>query len=369
MNLVLKLSKLCNLRCSYCYEFDQLGDARRMPLDGLQAWFAQLARHFEGRATPPIQFALHGGEPLLLPRDYLRALVRAQQDTLGAAGVAFRNSIQTNLYRVPDGLIDELEALDIGLGVSLDVSGGARVSANGLDAEARVARHLDALLADGARERLRIGGITVLHAGNHERAEVTFRFFAERGLDYRILPIFALAEPPERMAALMLSPEAIAAAFRRVIAARLSWTGAPIRIHPLDEYLETVAHHQGNRPRAVRANADADWAWIVDTNGDVYSHSDTYDAPARLGNAFTDSVDALLDSPARGRVLAGRAERARACEACEFGNSCTRLPMVEAVPSERHGQASTPEDCRSVRPLLHWLSASARRGTRLAAGA
>ena len=133
--------------------------------------------------------------------------------------------------------------------------------------------------------------------------------------------------------------------------------------------IETAKGQDAARDIAVRANADADWAWIVDTNGDVYSHSDTYDAAARLGNAFTDSVDALLDSPARGRVLAGRAERARACEACEFGNSCTRLPMVEAVPSERHGQASTPEDCRSVRPLLHWLSASARRGTRLAAGA
>ena len=30
LHVVIKLSKLCNLRCEYCFEYDQLGDPARM---------------------------------------------------------------------------------------------------------------------------------------------------------------------------------------------------------------------------------------------------------------------------------------------------------------------------------------------------
>jgi len=31
----MKLSKLCNLRCTYCYEYEELAQKARMPLEGI----------------------------------------------------------------------------------------------------------------------------------------------------------------------------------------------------------------------------------------------------------------------------------------------------------------------------------------------
>jgi len=35
MFFVMKVSKLCNLRCTYCYEYDELANRERMSLDQL----------------------------------------------------------------------------------------------------------------------------------------------------------------------------------------------------------------------------------------------------------------------------------------------------------------------------------------------
>jgi uncharacterized protein len=226
MNIVLKLSKLCNLRCTYCYEYDHLADPARMPLDGLAYFFARLGEHLASLPAPPaLEFALHGGEPLLLPADYLRAVVSLQREHLGRHGIGFRNSVQTNLYRVPEERLELLAELEMGLGVSLDVSGGARVDARGHDAEARVQVQLRALLASPLGRRLRVGGISVLHAGNWERVAETYAFFAGLGLDYRILPIFSMHEPPPRLRPLMLQPTQVVQALQAVQRAQLGWRG------------------------------------------------------------------------------------------------------------------------------------------------
>src|SRR5262249_19753651 len=109
---ILKPSKLCNLRCAYCYEWDHLGNASRMSLNDLRSIF-RAARHYHdlvrdrfGSATT--RFVLHGGEPLAPPLDYLSDLVALQGEVF--AGAELRRSIQTNLYRVADEKLELLIA-------------------------------------------------------------------------------------------------------------------------------------------------------------------------------------------------------------------------------------------------------------------
>ena len=103
MHLVLKLSKLCNLRCRYCSEFAWLAQRDRMPLEGLAFGLQGAAEWAASLETPPIfRFVLHGGEPLLLPEPYLRDLVALQHRILGERGLAFENTLQSNLYAVPE---------------------------------------------------------------------------------------------------------------------------------------------------------------------------------------------------------------------------------------------------------------------------
>lgn len=357
MNLVLKLSKLCNLRCTYCYEYEHLANPARMPLDGLAFFLARLGEHLATLAEPPaLEFALHGGEPLLLPADYLRAVVALQRQHLGRHGLVFRNSVQSNLYRVPGGRLELLAELDIGLGVSLDVSGGARVTAQGTDAEAAVQNALRNLLASPLGRRLRVGGISVLHAGNHQQAAQTFRFFAQLGLDYRILPIFSMHEPPPRLAPLMLTPAQVVAALQAVQQAQLDWRGPRrIRVLPLEDYLRAALGQLAGLAPPLPAHPELEWALIINTDGRVYTHAEAYTDGLQLGHAFTQPAADWLRPQARAGVQARRAERAAVCAACGFGTHCSRLPMLEALPSERTRAADGRLICAVAQPMIAHL--------------
>ena len=80
MFLVLKLSKLCNLRCEYCYEYEELAMKDQIPLDrfdvfirGLAGFHQEFYRDRESKT--PLTFVFHGGEPFLNKPDYLRSIL------------------------------------------------------------------------------------------------------------------------------------------------------------------------------------------------------------------------------------------------------------------------------------------------------
>jgi uncharacterized protein len=100
LNIVLKLTKFCNMRCNYCFEYDHLGDRARMDPKALGHGLAVLADY--ARTAPGIDrvtVVLHGGEPLLLPTGYLLAVVAQARAAFAAVGLTVGFTAQTNLLR------------------------------------------------------------------------------------------------------------------------------------------------------------------------------------------------------------------------------------------------------------------------------
>ena len=355
MHFVMKLSKLCNLRCSYCYEYDELGDRGRMPLDRLDWFFASLAEHYVAAGWRfKLSFVFHGGEPLLLPERYLRALVGVMHHRLGAANVPFSMSMQTNLTRLTDRTIDLLDELRIALGVSIDVYGGQRLTISGEDAQDRALDNLQRLFDRDAVRRLGVGGISVLHGRNVDRAVDTFEFYRGLGLDYRVLPVFSITDPPPRMHGLTLTADRVVAAMQQVALAQLR-ARPSIRVFPLDNYFESAVHHLAGAacprydPRAV------EWALIVDTDGDAYNHAEAYLPEGRMGNIFRDRFADILASPGRAATLALRTARAATCDACPYHDACSGIPVIEALPSERSYSLAGHLECTVARPMIAFM--------------
>src|SRR5690242_13861051 len=79
---VIKLSKLCNMRCSYCYEWNELDNPARM---SPELWRRTIRAAIEyntrriaaGQALEktPVLIVMHGGEPLALPAAYLQQIL------------------------------------------------------------------------------------------------------------------------------------------------------------------------------------------------------------------------------------------------------------------------------------------------------
>lgn len=356
MHFVMKISKQCNLRCTYCYEFDELGDRERMPLEDLEGFFAGLADWYATAGVRyPLEFVLHGGEPMLLPDDYLTGFVDAQQRQLGAAGIPYGNTLQTNLTRVNRDRVELLDALDIGLGISLDVFGGERVFASGRDSNDQVLANLQHLIDWNAVDRLGVGGISVMHAGNIDDAVRTFHFWRLLGMDFRMLPIFSLADPPPRMRHLVLSHSEVLAAFKRMADAMFELE-TDIRVYPLTHFFNAALVKLAGLEEVPYDPAQAEWALIVNTNGDAYTHGDSYSAEGLLGNVFSDSMAEIMDGPRRQRAVNTRARRAETCERCSYGRACSRLPVVEALPSERTMDENGAPGCSIARPMIDYIA-------------
>ncbi len=115
MTLVVKGTRHCNLRCTYCHDWSDQPDAT-MSFDTLAALTAGALRD---PAHSSVEFVWHGGETTLLPIEwYRRAMVL--QARFRRPGQAIRNSLQTNATRLNDEWGRFLRDNHFTVGVSLD---------------------------------------------------------------------------------------------------------------------------------------------------------------------------------------------------------------------------------------------------------
>lgn len=355
VHVVLKLSKLCNLRCTYCYEFDELSLRDRMPLSGLEHFFESFAAWWKPSRGKQVTFVFHGGEPLLLPEEYLRAVIAAQRRILDPVGVAHRSSIQTNLTTLNRKRIDLLDELGVSLGLSLDVFGGQRRSLNGVDAQPRVLDNLQLLIDTGALERLKVGAIAVLHSRNVGFVLQIHEFYRRLGISYRLLPVFSLTDVPARMNDLPLTAAEVVDAYQSIVVSQFRRGSNGITVYPLYNFFSAAVA----RIREVRVApydpAHGEWALIVNTNGDVYNHSEAYTGHGLLGNIFADSFADVMEGDRRRAMIDLRRERNITCERCPYGFHCSRLPIVEALPSERALGLDGTYECLIARPMIAFM--------------
>ena len=80
---VVKVSKYCNLRCDYCYEFPHLGNSARINLDQIRAGFQNIKNSIDDLSIENVDFIWHGGEPLLIPLEFYERVNSSRKTCLG----------------------------------------------------------------------------------------------------------------------------------------------------------------------------------------------------------------------------------------------------------------------------------------------
>jgi uncharacterized protein len=355
---VVKASKLCNLRCLYCYEWNELGDHARLSLEGWERLLLMIRGYHQRRVAElraPFQscIAWHGGEPLLLPLSYYERVIELQHRILGDEALAsgeFFNAVQTNLYTLPDGTLDLFEREGFQIGVSMDVVGGVRLSAGGKETEDRVVRNMDRL----RRRGISFGAILVLAAHTTPNITVAYDFYESIGINFRVLPLFA--------SPLNTSGASFAVTARQMIDAlcRLftHWALRPNRVpvSPLNSYVRTVSLKMMGHSQGCYDRRDGEWALLVNTDGELYQVMDAYQPGFSLGNVLRDSLDDVLGSDAYARSLdRDDALFARHCGGCEFRGACDSLPLFESSYPGPH-----PERCHIAYEVLQYIEAFAK---------
>jgi uncharacterized protein len=278
----IKLSKQCNLRCRYCYEWNELDRPDRLHEDDwVHALHAARLLHetmLSRIGAPGRTFiVLHGGEPLLLPLAYLERLLRLEDEVIGAerrTSGEFANAIQTNLYAWDPARIALLARHGVRFGVSCDAVPGLRLDMGGGESVHRVARNLDRLLTLTPN----VCGAVVLAQHTHLHLREIYRHFEARGVPLQINRLLAspLVHPgtadwldEERQLAVL------ADLFSYWLDRRM-----PIEVEPLAGLLGAVLR----RNAGVYCSVAPELAFIVEPRGIVYRNADRHAAGSPLGH-------------------------------------------------------------------------------------
>jgi uncharacterized protein len=342
INWVVKVSKLCNMRCRYCYEWEELSNRARMSFE-LWERLLHSARDYHDRQearlgrTLETRIIWHGGEPALLPLSYFEKVLELQSRILGESRLRrgeFLNVLQTNLYSLPDEKLELFARSGIQLGISLDLIGGVRLDVGGNETEERVVANMDRL-----RERgVRFGAITVLAGHTHRRIVAIYNFYESLGVDFRLLPLFdAPLNTPEAPFALTAgqAARALCRLFRH-------WIRRPNRIlvRPLLEYTHAVYDKLTGRTAPRYDRRVLELTLLVNTDGSVYQVRDAYEPELAHGNLHEEPFLSMAASP-RYEASLQRDEQLiqRHCAPCRFRGACTSLPLFDSkrsdAPAER----------------------------------
>ena len=143
--IIVKVTRLCNLRCSYCHDWRASGDI--MSFRVLAHVIASAMATFDS-----VQFIWHGGETTLVPISFYKKAMALQARYL-RPGCTVRNDLQTNGTRIDDEWAEFFRENQFGVGVSLDgpreIHDRQRLDAGGKPSFDRVLGGLDTLRRHG----------------------------------------------------------------------------------------------------------------------------------------------------------------------------------------------------------------------------
>lgn len=331
LQLVTKITKYCNLRCTYCYEYPDLDKKERMTTDNLAAFFRHVADFARKNKIDNVDFLWHGGEPLLIPLAFYDEIAGLQQEAFGT-DVSYSNSMQTNLTVLTDRHIAWLrdKAFLSSMGVSFDVLGDQRVDKTGQTRTKAIAANMQKLIDNGVH----FGAISVLSRATLPHVRQIYQFFDGLGIGSRFLPFYMNAYEKQIQEHALTHAEIVAglnAAFDTWLESENATPALPI-----SEYLDYATTWLGGGEGMTYNIRENECVFIVNTNGDTYGIAHAYEPEYLYGNIFTQSLDEILASAGRARAVKEAEMRvARHCAGCKYFGACSGHFAASATPQQQ----------------------------------
>lgn len=340
------------MRCSYCYEWGSLDNPNRMSLSTWRRVLTSIVEHTRLRRSRLVASSLrrprlrvvivfHGGEPFVLPEAYLHAVLQTFAEVTRGEPDLYQLSLQTNLLSVPESKLQLFLEHGVQLSVSFDKQPGVRLNVAGQPTEATVSANIERLLARG----IELHGICVLakHTAPHVRE--VYDFYAARGMNMRILPLFD--GPDERPSeAFMIDHGRIVAALELLFRHWVE-TGCRVDVAPLRTHFETALRYlAGARVPTWQRRERGDAVFLVNVDAKVYRVLDAYQEALALGDLSEQGMGEILASASYRQSLARDDEDfAAKCRSCAYLGACSGAFIHDSRTSSHSGHCSTAQPC------------------------
>jgi uncharacterized protein len=343
-SVVVKVTRLCNLRCSYCHDWRD-GAGQTMT-------FGVLARVIAGVLGDPehdaVSFIWHGGEPSMVGLQFFRRALVVQA-RFARSEQAVRNVLQTNGTRISAAWARFLRDYEFSVGISIDGPASLhdlrRVHRSGRGSFDEVLQGIRTLRDHGVP----FGVLMVVDEAALELGpDAVFDFMLEHGISsYGFNAVCPDNQPhatPGTPAEPYVEPRAMGEFLAGIYDRWLTHGDRGIRIREIDGILARLRNDSAS-PCQLRGGCLGEY-FIVEPDGDV-AHCDLFlgDDSYRLGNVTTDTFSALRAGPAMTALRDQRRAELAAMAACPEFAVCNGWCPHETYLSRRHDPAHRPGCC------------------------
>lgn len=177
IEVILKVTDACNLRCKYCYNSEKSYHNNCLPLEQFEKLLNVLLTGYN-----LIHIIWHGGEPLCAGLDYFRQAMDVEQRVRIQTGVTIENSIQTNGTLINREWIRFFKKHDFRIGISFDGIENEKYRGQ----TEKALRGMQLLQEAGIRF-----GCNAVVTGDDYDLEANYAFFKEKGISFDFSPMLS----------------------------------------------------------------------------------------------------------------------------------------------------------------------------------
>lgn len=319
LGLIIKSTRKCNLRCSYCH--DWRAKSEFMPFRVLATLIAKALCLPEHRR---IDFIWHGGEPLLLGKEYYKKALGLQQE-FTQPKQNIRNSLQTNGTLLNDEWCEFFKENGFSIGLSIDgpevIHNVNRPYASGKGSFQEVRRAIGLL----EKHTIPFGVLMVLnHNAMKHGPEELFQFFIDLGVQtFAFLPVRPdnIAQGNGHSGGDYINPEEYSAFMSEVFDIWYKRDDPSVRVRELTSLLGAIIG--GSSSVCTLAGNCLGQYFHVEPNGDLY-HCDKFlgDKNYQVGNILLQGFRDIRGSEKFRSLVIEEEQRISKLRSCPWFQFC-----------------------------------------------
>lgn len=297
-------SSMCNIDCSYCYMKASRRNIGQFDIAAIPTLIKNCSVGFD-----EVEFCWHGGEPLLVGKEFYRRAIWAQQEISDSSGTQFQNVMQTNGILLDREWVTFLKEANINFGFSFDAPPETNELHRGDNSE----RIIDAWELTRAAN-LPVGVICVVSKHNVHKAQEIFDFFLAHGVtSYSFLPLRAVPAcnlPP------LPTNDDIFELLRETFELWLSRENNIVSIDPIATMMKALLDGQ---PQSCSFAASCPDRMIsIDQNGNVIPCCSLVENDFIMGNILTDPLVDIIDRKKAPLIQLRASAKTAFCAGCEY---------------------------------------------------
>lgn len=353
-NLMIKpAGSLCNLGCSYCYYLDKAEIySGKEPIMSREMLETVIRTYIKTCETPEVTFNWHGGEPLLLGKDFFRQVLAFEKEY--ADGKVINNTIQTNGTLIDREWADIFKQGNFLTGISVD--GPSRIH-DKYRRDRRGSATLDKVINAISimhEAEADFNTMTTINKESERKGLEVYHFLKSIGSRFmQFMPVMEHIRdgrivPPDTPGAQMAPWSVSDVGFGQFMCDIFDeWIRTDVGKYFVGHFDAALALWCGVQPGTCAYAETCGGNAIIEHNGDVYT-CDHYVYPEyRLGNIRTDSLRDMLTSEKMIHFgISKRNSLPDKCRSCRWRELCNG-----ECPKHRFSSSNTGE--KGLSALCH----------------